>query len=74
MNSKLCLISLLCLTGVAAPAEELSIAAAADLNYCLEDLNAAFQKSHSDAVLKVSSGSSGNFFAQIKNGAVLLGR
>jgi len=69
MNSKLCFISLLCLIGVTARADELSIAAAADLNYCLEDLNTAFQQSHPNAVLKVSSGSSGNFFAQIKNGA-----
>lgn len=51
------------------PAEEVTIAAASDLTYCLQDLNAAFQKSHPDATLKVSTGSSGNFFAEIKNGA-----
>ena len=50
-------------------AEELSIAAASDLTFCIEDLNGAFKKSHPDAELKVSNGSSGNFFAQIKNGA-----
>ncbi len=54
---------------VSALAEEISIAAASDLSYCLEEQNAAFQKSHPDAVLKVANGSSGNFFAQIKNGA-----
>lgn len=69
MSLKSYLICLLCLIGVAARAEELSVAAAADLTYCLEDLNAAFQKAHPDATVKVSSGSSGNFFAQIKNGA-----
>jgi molybdate transport system substrate-binding protein len=64
------LLGLLCLIGtVAAHAEELTIAAAADLTYCLEDLNMAFRQSHPDAVLKVSTGSSGNFFAEIKNGA-----
>lgn len=50
-------------------ADDVSIAAAADLTRCLEELNAAFSKDHPDAVLKVSTGSSGNFFAQIKNGA-----
>lgn len=49
--------------------EEISIAAASDLTYCLEELNATFQKAHPDANVKVSNGSSGNFFAQIKNGA-----
>lgn len=52
-----------------ARAEEVSIAAASDLTRCLEELNAAFTKEHPDATLKVSNGSSGNFFAQIKNGA-----
>lgn len=50
-------------------AESVSIAAAADLSYCLDDLNAAFKKTHPGADLKVSSGSSGNFATQIKSGA-----
>ena len=45
------------------------VAAAADLTYCLEDLNAAFKKTHPEAEIKVSSGSSGNFATQIRNGA-----
>lgn len=53
----------------AAPAETISIAAAADLVFCLEALDTEFEKTHPDADLKVSSGSSGNFFAQIQNGA-----
>ena len=53
----------------ASAAESASIAAAADLTYCLEDINAAFKKAHPGADLKVSSGSSGNFTTQIKNGA-----
>ena len=53
----------------AAPAPTLSIAAAADLVFCLDALDAEFKKAHPDADLKVSSGSSGNFFAQIQNGA-----
>ena len=50
-------------------AETVSIAAAADLVYCLDEMNAAFKKAHPDADLKVASGSSGNFATQIKNGA-----
>ena len=49
-------------------AQELTIAAAADLTYCLEDLNAGFRQMHPDADIKVSTGSSGNFYAQIANG------
>ncbi len=52
-----------------APNETLSIAAAADLVFCLDALDAEFKKTHPDADLKVASGSSGNFFAQIQNGA-----
>lgn len=50
-------------------ADEITIAAAADLSQCLGELDATFQKDHPGASLKVSTGSSGNFFAQIKNGA-----
>ena len=50
-------------------AESVSIAAAADLVYCLDEMNAAFKKVYPDADLKVASGSSGNFATQIKNGA-----
>jgi molybdate transport system substrate-binding protein len=53
----------------AAPDQTLSIAAAADLVFCLDALDVEFKKIHPDAELKVSSGSSGNFFAQIQNGA-----
>lgn len=45
------------------------IAAAADLTYCLPELNKAFQAQHSDVEVQLSTGSSGNFFAQIQNGA-----
>lgn len=50
-------------------AADLFIAAASDLIYCLDDLNAAFTRANPDATLKVSTGSSGVFFAQIQNGA-----
>jgi molybdate transport system substrate-binding protein len=53
----------------AAPDQTLSIAAAADLVFCLDALDVEFKQAHPEADLKVSSGSSGNFFAQIQNGA-----
>ena len=66
-------LSAFCLVGLgkppAASAEGVSIAAAADLVYCLDEMNATFKKSHPDADLMVTSGSSGNFATQIKNGA-----
>ncbi|KZE32853.1 molybdate transport system substrate-binding protein [Crenobacter luteus] len=67
--------SLLLLTmgaAFAAPAwaAPLYIAAASDLIYCLEELNASFMKqAPKDTEIKLSAGSSGNFFAQIQNGA-----
>ena len=50
-------------------AETVQIAAAADLVYCLDALNTGFLKSEPAVDLKVSTGSSGNFFAQIQHGA-----
>lgn len=47
----------------------LHIAAASDLALCIAELNAAFVTTTGPADVKVSIGSSGNFFAQIKNGA-----
>ena len=47
----------------------MAIAAASDLVFCLEELNRQFTNSHPGVTLKTSIGSSGNFFAQIKNGA-----
>jgi molybdate transport system substrate-binding protein len=66
------LLFFLCFLGVirtASAADALSIAAASDLVFCLEKLNAAFSRTHPDVQMKTSVGSSGNFFAQIKNGA-----
>jgi molybdate transport system substrate-binding protein len=64
------MLVLLCLTAMAgARADVLRIAAAADLAYCLEALNAAFSAQEPDADIRTSTGSSGNFFAQIRQGA-----
>jgi molybdate transport system substrate-binding protein len=50
------------------PAQTLRIAAASDLQFALPDLAAQYEK-QTDAKLAITYGSSGNFFAQIQNGA-----
>src|SRR5208337_890748 len=53
---------------VRAGAGEITVAAAADLTFAFNDIAARFQKETGNPV-RLSYGSSGNFFAQIKNGA-----
>ena len=48
-----------------------TLAAASDLIPVMADLKSAFAKEHPQTQVKVSFGSSGNFFAQIRNGAPL---
>ena len=55
--------------GVApANAGELKVAAASDLTFAFKDVGARFEKQTGNS-LKLTYGSSGNFFAQIQNGA-----
>lgn len=61
-------------TGLAACASRpaprtLSIAAAADLQFALEDVARGFRAAHPGLEVKIAYGSSGNFFAQIQNQA-----
>jgi molybdate transport system substrate-binding protein len=49
-------------------AQEITVAAAADLQFAMQDVAARFQKQTGKTV-KVTYGSSGNFFQQIQNGA-----
>jgi len=58
----------LAMAGPAIAAEELAIAAASDLNFAFKDLVAEFEKASGHRV-KLTLGSSGNFYAQIQNGA-----
>jgi len=51
-----------------AVAEEIAIAAASDLNFAIKDVIAEYEKATGNHV-KLSLGSSGNFYAQIQNGA-----
>jgi molybdate transport system substrate-binding protein len=49
-------------------AEEIKVAAAADLNYAMKDLAARFEQKTGNKV-SLSLGASGNFYSQIQNGA-----
>ena len=56
----------LCIPGLSA--EEITVAAAADLQFALKDIAARYEKQTGNSV-KLTFGSSGNFFSQIQNGA-----
>src|SRR5262245_54004947 len=56
-------------TSSPAATNTVAIAAASDLVFVLDELNARFRATHPLVDLKVSTGSSGNFFAQIQRGA-----
>src|SRR5882672_11234022 len=51
-----------------AHADDLNVAAASDLSFAMKELAASYEK-QTGTVVKVTLGSSGNFFAQIQNGA-----
>ena len=53
----------------ATPKITVSIAAASDLKFALEDLSERFQKQNPTIQIKTTYGSSGNFFAQLSNKA-----
>ncbi len=59
------------LAALAGPARSatLTVAAAADLTYCIDELGAAFRAQEPGAEVKVALGASGNLFAQIRRGA-----
>jgi molybdate transport system substrate-binding protein len=52
-----------------AHSEDISVAAAADLTYCIPQIDAAFEKANPGAAVKVSLGASGNICEEIRNGA-----
>jgi molybdate transport system substrate-binding protein len=60
------LLALFALPSSAAP---LTVAAAADLKFALEDITAAFRRLHPEAQVDVVYGSSGKLQTQIRNGA-----
>jgi molybdate transport system substrate-binding protein len=68
----LCVTALVALTGCSAPSaarREVSVAAAADLKFALDEVIAAFERDHPDMHVNVTYGASGNFFAQLSNRA-----
>ena len=66
---KTCLLAFLLLTlALSVSAEEITVAAAADLQFALKDVSARFEKQTGNKV-NLIFGSSGNFFSQIQNGA-----
>src|SRR5215510_1806202 len=70
MNRNRILLAVMTLGFVAqfSPAQEITVAAAADLQSAMQEVVARFQKGTGKTV-KVIYGSSGNFFQQIQNGA-----
>src|SRR5580704_3495070 len=64
------LVPLLMVLPMARPAraQEIRVAAAADLEFAMQDVAAQFEK-QSGTKLDVTYGSSGNFFSQLQNGA-----
>jgi molybdate transport system substrate-binding protein len=66
----LLVLAVICLSCGAPPhPQKLSIAAAADLNFAMQDLATTFRAVHPAVQMDVAYGSSGNFFAQIGNRA-----
>lgn len=66
---KTCLLVILTLlTASASVAQEITVAAASDLNYALKEIAHTYE-AQTDAKVKLTFGSSGNFFTAIKNGA-----
>src|SRR5215467_4158924 len=63
-----CAMMMACLSPLAVHAESLTVAAAADLTFAFREVAAEFHKQSTEQ-LRISFGSSGNFFSQIKNGA-----
>ena len=57
------------LPDIATADEKILIAAASDLNFAMNEICRAFEKSHPGIKVEISYGSSGNFYAQIKQGA-----
>jgi molybdate transport system substrate-binding protein len=71
MNVRRLCLSAVLLAGFIAQlcvAQEITVAAAADLQFAMQDVAARFQKDTGKTV-KLTYGSSGNFFQQIQNGA-----
>jgi len=67
--STLLLLSLLLLGTTTAHAEKITVAAAADLKFAMDEIVVSFNKQHPRDQVEIIYGSSGKFFAQIQNNA-----
>ena len=56
-------------SGIVRADEKILVAAASDLNFAMNEICRTFEKAHPGIKVEVSYGSSGNFYAQIKQGA-----
>lgn len=63
------LFCLVCLSPPAAHAERITIAAAADLKFAMDEIISGFKKAHPGNGIQVTYGSSGKFHTQIRQGA-----
>ena len=63
------LLLTLCLLGTPASADDIRIAAAADLRFAMDEVIGLFKARHPNDRIEVSYGSSGKFQSQIQNGA-----
>jgi len=62
------ILQLMPTSAIEARAGEITVAAAADLTFVFKEVGARFQNETGNSI-KLSFGSSGNFFSQIENGA-----
>ncbi|HUF20563.1 MAG TPA: molybdate ABC transporter substrate-binding protein [Burkholderiales bacterium] len=69
MKFLIALILALTFIGALNAQQRVSVAAASDLAYCLEEMNRVFHREHPGLEVIVSNGSSGMFFNQIRQGA-----
>ncbi len=60
---------MICFSNKVRADEKILVAAASDLNFAMNEICRAFEKSHPGIKVEVSYGSSGTFYAQIKQGA-----
>ncbi len=60
---------MICFSNKVRADEKILVAAASDLNFAMNEICRDFEKSHPGIRVEVSYGSSGNFYAQIKQGA-----
>jgi molybdate transport system substrate-binding protein len=65
---KIAIVALLCIVALPSPAQQLTVAAAADLRSAFDDIGRHFE-AETSSQLKLVYGASGNLFQQIQNGA-----